>query len=409
MELFSSEKWKEAIYDPSHLTSIDPNVLGIKNLKRALQKTLYKRVKENFPLLKAKMRGLKGENEKHLQRLGDPRDDARDQRNYLSNIQTFYEREVDRSLNGDYRYLKDYDHVSHLRYHIKKFNHEFEKEMEDKGYTYAWRSLEENDAEIQGQLEGPRPGIFAWIYQTWDCLIGSEVKGDVPQNLKKKLFNEQTDSWESIAKSYLEKVKRTIRDCNDDLFNEVCKDNLLRGKIRDLLEPFEIKAFAAAEAELENILGDLDYIDSWHPLLTIDISEYQRLRATRQAERDNLPSQPGGSVGPTNQVERLASSLSSYALNNKRIYEIHDWLHAFWGVAFARFVDNIIIQVVERHLLGQNGPLRLFNRTWIDYLGREDLERLAGEDEATINEREVIKKRLEGLKEALAKADLAMH
>jgi hypothetical protein len=59
IELFENGKWKEAVLSPSYKNSIDPNVLGIKNLKRTLQQNLYKRAKENFPLLKIKMRELR--------------------------------------------------------------------------------------------------------------------------------------------------------------------------------------------------------------------------------------------------------------------------------------------------------------------------------------------------------------
>jgi hypothetical protein len=411
MELFESGKWKEATSDPSHFSSIDPTVLGIKRLKLALQKTLYKRVKENFPLLKAKMKGLKKENEGQLKRMGDSRDNPKDQRVYLSEIQSLYEREVSRSLNGDYRWPKDPSHVSHLRYHIEGFNEEFEKDIENKGHTYDWQLHKDQDAkEDPNQLEGvPKSGIFAWILQTWDYMIGSEVKGDIPPNLKKKLFEEQTETWEVRSKSYLEKVVRAIRKCNEDLFKEACKDHALRMKIQDLLEPLETKAFEAAEAELQNILGDLHYLNSCHPGVLIDTQAFQLARATRQAEKDSQPTGSGNQGIPADRVERQASSLSAFALNNKRVYEIHDWLFAFWKVAFPRFVDNIIIQVVERHLLGNKGPFRLFNRAWIDCLDEVDLKSLAGEDEATINERKVINEKLEGLNEALERAEVALR
>lgn len=414
-ELFESGKWKEALLNPSPLKSVDSHVLGIKNLKHAVRKTMNKQVKENFPRLKAQMKDLKRENEKQLKRMGDPRTDPKEQRRYLSKVQALYENEVDKSLNGDYRVPKDHTHASHLRYHIKKFNDEYAKEMEHKGYKYVWRLEEDLTVlEIQGKNKGvgPQTGIFEWIYQTWDYLIGSEVKGDIPQNLKKKLFDEQAESWEARARSYIEKVKMAIRDCNEDLFKEACKDDGLRWKIQELLDQLETKAFVAAEAEFDNILGDLGYIGSWHPGLDGDIELYQKIRATRQVQRDSPSDQPNQSKDSgqqTDSVEKLALSLTAFAAQNKRIYEIHDWLFSFWKVAFPRFVDNVIIQVVERHLLSQNGPLRLFNRDWVDDLSDEDLQRLAGEDEATTNERQSIKDKLQGLNDALEKTNHVMH
>ena len=84
-------------------------------------------------------------------------------------------------------------------------------------------------------------------------------------------------------------------------------------------------------------------------------------------------------------------------------------MFAYWRAAFPRFVDNVIIQVVERHLLGRNGPLHLFNRNWSNTLLDSELAKLAGEDKKTMDDRRVLKERLEGLEEALKKADIAMR
>lgn len=59
---------------------------------------------------------------------------------------------------------------------------------------------------------------------------------------------------------------------------------------------------------------------------------------------------------------------------------------------------------MERHLLSPKGPLKLFNRHWINRLSDEELEDLVGEDEAAVNERKVIEEKLEGLADALKRA-----
>jgi hypothetical protein len=60
-------------------------------------------------------------------------------------------------------------------------------------------------------------------------------------------------------------------------------------------------------------------------------------------------------------------------------------------------------------LLGPNGPLRLFDRNWIMGLEDEELEELVGENRETRAERKELKERLEGLKSALEKADIALR
>jgi hypothetical protein len=84
-------------------------------------------------------------------------------------------------------------------------------------------------------------------------------------------------------------------------------------------------------------------------------------------------------------------------------------MYAYWRIVLPRFIDNVIIQVVERHLLGRKGPLRLFNRHWINHLSDDELKDLVGEDEVTVNKRKAIKEKLEGLDDALKRADIALH
>lgn len=407
IELFESGIWKEAVSSSSYLNSIDPNVLGIKRLKHTLQQSLYKRVKENFPILKTKMRGLKKRYDEQLQLMGGPRDNPGDQRVYLSDIQSKYESEVERSLNGNYRAGLSLTHASRLRYLVVKFNDNFAEEMREKALKYSWQLLDQDAPNDQGPSgEEPRAGIFQWIEQSWDYHLGSEYRGDAPSGLKKVLFKEQTYSWETRTRTYMTKVNKAIRDCNADLFKTACEDDALRDKIREKLEPLETKAFAAAEEELQQIIGDLDYLHTWNPHFEGHVWDVQFPRRTRQVGQLNQL-KPG--EGPEDPVEKQMLQYQSFIATNQRVFEVHDWLLGYWRAAFPRFVDNIIIQVVERHLLGRKGPLRLFNRHWIDRLDREELEDLVGEDEATVNERKSVKEKLDGLEDALKKADIALR
>ncbi|KAN0098347.1 P-loop containing nucleoside triphosphate hydrolase protein [Hyaloscypha variabilis] len=403
-EFFRSGKWKEATLDFPAWTAIDPKVLGIQRLKRTLQGYLYKRVKDNFPTLRNKMRSLEVDYNTTIQRMGLPRDKPRDQRVYLSEIQSKYEAEVERSLHGDYRSMDNPNHPSRLRYHVKTFNGKFEEEIRLNAIKYKWQTNDNDDV-------GDEIGILQWINNTWDAHRGSEPRYDIPHSLKKELVKQQTELWETKTNSYFERVEKAIKACNEDLFMFVCKDDALRPKIREKLEEREMKAFADAKAELQSILKDRDYIDSWNPLLDFFVDECQRPRIERQFKLQ-LAQQKTKSATDTTSSEPSSDQISARHLFyqvNKKVYEVHDWLYAYWKVAYPRFVDNVIIQVVERHLLGPNGPLRLFDRNWIFGLEDEELEELVGENEETRASRKDLNERLAGLRNALEKADVALR
>jgi hypothetical protein len=401
---FGGGKWKEATSSFPAWDSIDPKVLGIQRLKRTLQGYLYKRVKENFPALRTKMRSLEVEYNTRIQSMGFPREKPRDQRVYLSEIQTTYEAEVERSLNGDYRFVDNPNHPSRLRYHVKTFNDEFESAIQHNAIKYHWQVNDQDD-------EADGIGILNWINNTWDAHRGSEPRHDAPRSLKKELVKQQTESWETKTNFYIQQVEDAIKACNDDLFKFACGNDDLRLRIREKLAAREMKAFEDAKAELQNILRDRDYIDSWNPQLEFFIDECQYPRIERQVKLQ-LAEQKKAAATEAKPSEASPDQVSARALfysNNKKVYEVHDWLYAYWKVAYPRFVDNVIIQVVERHLLGPNGPLRLFNRNWIFDLDDDELDELVGENEVTRAERKELKERLAGLKNALEKADIALR
>ena len=400
-EFFAGGKWKDATLGFPSRDSIDPKILGIRHLKRTLQVYLYKRVIKNFPRLRNKMRDLETEYSQRIQSMGEPRDKPRDQRVFLSGIQSLYETEVERSLNGDYRFVDKPNHPSRLRYHVKTFNDKFEYELQNNAVKYSWQL---ND--IDDNSEGA--GILQWINTTWENHRGSEPRHDTPKSLKKELVKQQTESWEAKTIAYINQVEEAIKTCNDDLFTFACKDDALRLKVRDKLRDREAKAFQDARIELQKILKDREYIDSWNPQLEFFITEHQRPRIERQVKLQ-LERGKKAVTSDAKASEDQVSAHEQFYVSNKRVYEVHDWLCAYWKVAYPRFVDNVIIQVVERHLLGPNGPLRLFHRDWIIGLEDEELEELVGENEETRAVRKELRERLDGVKNALEKADIALR
>ena len=73
---------------------------------------------------------------------------------------------------------------------------------------------------------------------------------------------------------------------------------------------------------------------------------------------------------------------------------IHDSLKAYYDVALSRFIDNVSIQVIQRHLLKEGVPFRLFSYDFVNDLTDEELDRLVGEDKVTKEERKKLEVRL---------------
>ena len=67
-------------------------------------------------------------------------------------------------------------------------------------------------------------------------------------------------------------------------------------------------------------------------------------------------------------------------------------------MARKRFVDNVCMQAADFHLVnGQNTPLAVFSPEWVNELGNETLENIAGESTRTLTRRAQLKREIADL------------
>ena len=99
----------------------------------------------------------------------------------------------------------------------------------------------------------------------------------------------------------------------------------------------------------------------------------------------------------------LAQMVKGIHLSNEdqAVYDIHDTLKAYYKVALKRFSDNVVIQVVERILLGPEGPIRILSSDMIGDLSDAELMDLAGENFVTSTSRNDLENKLERFHVAL--------
>jgi hypothetical protein len=88
--------------------------------------------------------------------------------------------------------------------------------------------------------------------------------------------------------------------------------------------------------------------------------------------------------------------------DDQAVNDIHDTLKAYYKVALKRFMDNVVNSVVERHLLGVDGPVRFLGPEFVSSLSDEDLAAISQEDEGSMYDRREAHRRSEMFKEALA-------
>lgn len=194
------------------------------------------------------------------------------------------------------------------------------------------------------------------------------------------------------------------------ILDEVMGDGKLKHKIRgelgDIRDHWEAQAEAAyTDLHVDNFERPLQTLNPRYlsyqdkkPLKSKVVLSQAGLAPLTPPEHP-LPSRDdASSETPAKTPSAIATPMNDYVLSS--IQQIHNSLHADYNVALWRFVDNMAIHVVERHLLGPNCPLRVFSPRYVQELDDEKLQKLAGEDEETKAQREELERKSEMLKQA---------
>ncbi|KAI9738202.1 MAG: hypothetical protein M1834_008700 [Cirrosporium novae-zelandiae] len=397
---------EQSFFNEPPWCNIDKNFAGIGNLKQALSRRLHQKVREEFPVLIDEMRQKLSAAKLQLEEMGCARDNPRIQRIYLSNIQRTYETLTSDWLTGNYLPGITGDHPSKLRYRVEGASDDFETIMCREGLRFSFRSMEQDLEEFR-TLEPSSweqellnsPGVYSWILKTCKDLRGKEPRFDAPYGTKQVLFREQTVAWEKLSYDYLNKVKQLVYDCNDVLWEEACPEMDVRRRIQaQLIIPMEC-AITRAYEELEKLLEDKNQVlQTRNPMVANHPSIRDQLVAWNIEDWGRR-----GREGAPVSAPELANTLKVQGAM-RTVLDLRDWLKAFGEVAMWRWIDDCLVQVVERHLLSLRGPLRVFSADWVNGLSDAELDSLVGEDNETKERRKRLEERVITLDKAILDA-----
>ena len=385
-EFFNSHMWK----------SLSKKNVGITSLRISLSKLLSAHISREFPIIQEEIRCKYNGCLKELEKLGPPRQTPQEQTQFLMQMATSFQREVDNALEG--RYTEEGMHVSKLRMHIANCTSDFDTRMHKKGHTERFGDPKNDELKGEKLFQS---GIYKGIRDQWVCSRGPELPDTSnPTNLLRSSYNiglvsplvlqqlmsVQTENWKPIASKFVAGVCTHLVKFNVHLREKLCDDAKVRAKIREHLKPLADQCRERAVTQLETILKD----ERTGHLLTTNhhlADNIQAARAERFKQRlCNLGFVDGQVYRAPINFSQITSSMH-LSNENSTILDIHDTLRAYYSVALNRFVDNVVVQVVERTLLGPEGSLRIFTPEFVIGLSDEAREKIAGEEEEVVDRR----------------------
>ncbi|KAL2808434.1 P-loop containing nucleoside triphosphate hydrolase protein [Aspergillus granulosus] len=401
--------------------TISREFVGVDSLRRRLSNILLKHIQRNLPDLISDIERKISDREQHLSKLGSPRSTLPQQRGFLLNISSAFERITTHALNGIYadeffggmsESKSANDNNRLFRATIRRLNDFFSEAMTLRG---SRRTI----VETQGLLTAPpvpsvgNPYMVGWtpdnilrakLEEEFSELArrnrGVELPGAANQLLVGSLFRDQSKPWEEVARDHLIKTWDSARYFVYELLQHLTDEHtssLLAGSVLEV----------ELEKMRQNLLDKLDELTLYNrnghplPLGTTFLTQIQKARSGRllEALKSKLSSKDHSATSFSmtaieNSIADLEKSHDEFAAA-----DIVDQMQAYYDVAIITFINNVATLAIENCLVQ---PLqRIFTSQVVNNMTDSQIQELAAEPLYVSEERERLGKELKKLRAGL--------
>ncbi|CAG9975170.1 unnamed protein product [Clonostachys byssicola] len=400
-EFFSTGIW----------TSIDPKHYGVKSLKSRLSSVLKDQILQQLPgLIKDVDHGIDDCNVK-LSRLGAGRKSSREQLKYLSQLSHQFTSLMTSAVSGTYAdtFFGSKNDLNEQRKRLRSVvQNRLELFAQDMRLTGESQLIVDDNEACYDDRQITRSQYVDDVRMRMMKSRGSELPGLFNPAIVSDLFAEQCQPWKGIVSSLTEDivdaVYRTTRSIVEHIAaNEVIREILilLNSEIDQLKVSMNDKVRELLQAQFA--LHSITY----NPQLSENVQKVQWARKKRQLEK--RIQEKFGFKSADEPGEKLiidAPQMVELFLDETELDMIRfgssmavDYMQAYYQLARDRFIDDISVMAVERCLMsklpGILTPIKAVE------LEDDELLRLVGESEESIDERLRLTEKLEILRNGL--------
>jgi hypothetical protein len=396
-----------------------------------IDKARRSRIQESMPKIIAEIRDNLRKCEAELEKLGEKRDNTAAQRSYAFQFCTELQKMADSALRGRYQDISSNGPNAMLRFRVTQRLESFQNYIGDNNkidpyvgfYTIKTLllHLSRSGTNPEGWVDLISTGddnIYSQIYKESKICQGTNLPGTINPEVEEKIFRRQSAHWRDIAFDLVNDIKNLVKECHDIFLSSAIPDSRTRGEVVSMTS----KTHEAWDTEIDTALNELINDNQKRPLVTcnsllrndsesqkferdlVDQIEQNRknVRANANAKFETGTKDAEDRIGPNDSRTQIPLELS-------QIFHVRRRVEIYYNIALARFIDNVAMQVVERHVLGPNCPLLAVSTKLLAGLSDEDLQRIAGEDEAVTRLRARLNKDRSSYKQALAQWDLVRY
>ncbi|KAK4191736.1 P-loop containing nucleoside triphosphate hydrolase protein [Podospora australis] len=405
--------------------------VGVQALRARLGELLGVMAKREFPKMRKDVNDMLRKVEEERDNLGPSRKDEYEQRVFLSSIAGKFQDLVRAGLEAQYTHHPVFDD-SKLRLITQVvgltdvFNHDFTRkaalrnfinrssqgtELDFPRINFSGNILEEfpeldDIIKCDHEAQYPLDGIMGWIKDLYLSSRGMGL-GAVSDVVLASAWREQSKKWPDITHAFMSKIIASIHRFLTSALELCCTDSSVREALWDTLQEDVLLRYKSTISFLNYLLA-VERDNKPYTLNRFFNQSRQEAHANRVADnlRDVATTQGcGGSLIKPDDYRVSLAQIKKSTQTKSNLEDVaerlHDDLYSYYEVAQKRFIDNVWTQVVSHRLLdGPETPLNVFTQEWVISLSSEQLKMIAGESASVREQRLMLDRKIEDLKEA---------
>jgi len=227
-------------------TRLPNSILGITLLRERLSKLLLAQIAAELPGLIEEIELKSTACRSQLLKLGKPRANIEEQRLFLLTLSQTFQSITKAAVDGTYNdpffgdAKTDAGYQKRIRAVVQNLNQSFSKKITREGHRYA---ITDSSSELPSEMNNPnvtpltRAKFLDHIGDLMKRTRGRELPGTFNPMIISDLFVEQSQPWEALVQSHIEKVARAVKIFLKHLISHIA-DASTRGELfRTLVEP----------------------------------------------------------------------------------------------------------------------------------------------------------------------------
>jgi hypothetical protein len=366
-ESFDRDKAERATFSKDPWVRIEEKRRGTVKLKSFLSALLCTRIREGFPRMQKAVEERLENEQRSLDRLGQPRPDVSHQRAYLVDITQRFQTLAGKALRSPEEL--HFEEMK-LRGKAERAKQEFAINLRLHGHFYEFSDASAAEVAAVGKFDQNTMKdrtLYDEIRSQIRQNQGEELQGMINPAVLKPLLRQQASKWPELATEHLENMARLTNDAVLRILKETCKDLGVPEYIQEELERIVVEFAAEARKSALKKLDEVWREEALHlqtdnPAFLKNVREAQETRFFKAMQRyamkvptesfmATLFEEPQGltkctavwrdwTIVNTHTLGALFAELHSHTDQNTED-EIHDLLKAYYQVSSTRLVLSL--------------------------------------------------------------------